>query len=395
MPAVHPTPSVPARSASDAARTQAAQRVTWVSVWINLLLTLLQMLVGWLAHSQSLIAHGLHSLSDLFSDFLVLWASRQGAQPADGQHPYGHARIETAATLILGVSLIAIGGGIIWESGRQLASGVSAVPVGALAFSIAVLTVFAKEGLYHYLIHHARALRSPLLTANALHSRADAASALVVVVGIGGALLGWVFLDALAAVLMGFMILKMGGELALEALRELIDTGLDEARVDSLRSVLLASPGVRGVHELRTRRMAHQVLVDVHIQVDPRISVSEGHQIAETARASVLAAQDDVLDVLVHVDPEVGEAADQAASQLPPRELLLPRLDQLFAELPRPERMLLHYLDGYIELDLYFSARQLPACPRGIGDIEQAFQDRARSEPLIRTLRLNFALHPH
>ncbi len=388
MPAVQPTPPHP-----DKLRAGEAQRATWISVWVNLLLTGVQMLVGWLAHSQSLVAHGLHSLSDLLSDFLVLWASHQGAQPADGQHPYGHARIETAATLLLGVSLIAVGGGIMWQSGQQLASGIGAEPVGWLAFWIAILTVVAKEGLYRYLNHVARRLRSPLLTANALHSRADAASALVVVVGIGGALFGWIFLDALAAVLMGFMILKMGAGLALEALRELIDTGLDETRVETLRAILLASHGVRGVHELRTRRMAHQVLVDVHIQVDPRISVSEGHQIAEAARAAVLAAQDDVLDVLVHVDPEVGDAADMAAGQLPSREILVPQLERLFADLPRPERMILHYLDGQIEIDLYFAASRLED-PDISGQIEARFSERARAEPLIRTLRFNFVVAP-
>lgn len=389
MPAAQSSPPPPDKP--DAQRADAAQRATWVSVWINLLLTGAQMLVGWLAHSQSLVAHALHSLSDLLSDFLVLWASHQGAQPADGQHPYGHARIETAATLLLGVSLVAVGGGIMWQSGQQLASGIGAEPVGWLAFWIAVLTVVAKEGLYRYLIGVARRLHSPLLTANALHSRADAASALVVVVGIGGALLGWAFLDALAAVLMGFMILKMGAELALEALRELIDTGLDENRVAAIRATLLASHGVRGVHDLRTRRMAHQVLVDVHVQVDPRISVSEGHQIAEAARAAILAAHEDILDVLVHIDPEIGNEADQAASRLPSRDVLRPRLERLFADLPRPERMILHYLDGQIEIDLYFTASHLnDGVPPQ--EIERRFSERARAEPLIRALRLNFVL---
>ena len=101
-------------------RTAEAQRATWVSVAVNLLMTIAQLIVGWLANSQSLVAHGLHSFSDLLSDFLVIYATRQSAHPADAAHPYGHARVETAATLILGASLTLIGGGILWESGMRL-----------------------------------------------------------------------------------------------------------------------------------------------------------------------------------------------------------------------------------------------------------------------------------
>ena len=192
-----------------AERAAEAQRATWVSVAVNLLMTIAQLVVGWLAHSQSLVAHGLHSFSDLLSDFLVIYASRQSAHPADEAHPYGHARMETAATLALGISLALIGGGILWESGMRL-QHIEVLPVVELsALWIAIATVISKEGLYRYLIRVAERQRSQLLTANALHTRADAASALVVVVGIGGALMGWAFLDLLAAALMGFMILRM------------------------------------------------------------------------------------------------------------------------------------------------------------------------------------------
>jgi len=276
--------------ASPGDRATEAQRATWVSVAVNLVMTVIQILVGWIGNSQSLIAHGLHSFSDLLSDFLVIYATRQSMHPADAEHPYGHARVETAATLILGASLALIGGFILWESGLRLQHVELLPAVEWLAFWVAVATVVAKEGLYRYLIRVAERLRSQLLTGNALHTRADAASALVVVVGIGGALLGWGFLDLLAAAVMGFMILRMGAELSWGALKELIDTGLDDTQVEAIRKTLLATPGVRDVHELRTRRMAHQALVDAHVLVDARISVSEGHRIAESARAGVVKA---------------------------------------------------------------------------------------------------------
>lgn len=285
-------------------RLAAAQRATWASVVVNLLLTIIQLIVGWVAHSQSLIAHGLHSFSDLLSDFLVLWANHQGAHPADAAHPYGHARIETAATLVLGISLTLVGAGILLTAAQQLQVMSEVPPVESLALWIALLTLAAKEGLFHYLKAVAERVHSAVMMANAWHTRADAASALVVAVGIGGSLLGWSFLDLLAAVLVGFMILKMGVEFAWEAMRELVDTGLSEEDVAAIRTTLAETPGVEGLHDLRTRRMAHRVLVDVHLQVDGNITVRDGHEIGEAARHRVLGMHPQVIDVLIHLDAE-------------------------------------------------------------------------------------------
>lgn len=375
--------------ATAAERAGTAQRATWVSVVVNLLMTVVQLVVGWLAHSQSLIAHGLHSFSDLLSDFLVIYASRQSAHPADREHPYGHARVETAATLVLGISLVLIGGGILWESGLRL-QHVDVLPaIEMAALWVAVATVLAKEALYRYLIAVGKRLRSQLLIANALHTRADAASALVVVVGIGGALLGWGFLDLLAAALMGFMILRMGAVLAWGAIKELIDTGLEESQVEAIRHSLLATPGVLGLHELRTRRMGHQALVDAHVLVDPRISVSEGHRIAESARARVLREQAEVLDVLVHIDPEDDLDVDLAVvARLPGRAAVLAELTPLLADLPEPEKVVLHYLGGGVEVELFFDCAEAER-----GDTlllaEKALVERLQGHPLIRSVRLN------
>lgn len=374
-------------------RLAAAQRATWVSVAVNLVMTLAQIVFGWLAHSQSLIAHGLHSFSDLLSDFLVLYASRQGAHPADERHPYGHARVETAATLVLGMSLMAIGGGILWDSGLRLQHVDSLQAVEWSAFWVAVATVLAKEGLYRYLIAVASRLRSQLLTANALHTRADAASALVVVVGIGGAVAGWPFMDVLAAALMGFMILRMGAMLAWGALRELIDTGLDAAQVVAIRETLVATPGVLGLHQLRTRRMAHQALVDAHVQVDPRISVSEGHRIAETARARVLRDHPEVLDVLVHIDPEDDLDPDLEAPRMPGREVLLRQLEPLLAGLPPPEKVILHYLGGQVEAEVFIDHAYFEN-GEALRRAEQDLAERLGGHPNFRVISLNCLVAP-
>jgi len=379
--------------ASAADRSAEAQRATWVSVAVNLVLTVVQLIIGWLAHSQSLMAHGLHSFSDLLSDFLVIYASRQSAHPADQAHPYGHARVETAATLVLGGSLALIGGGILWESGMRL-QHVEALPsVEWSALWAALATVVAKEGLYRYLIQVAERQRSQLLIANALHTRADAASALVVVVGIAGALLGWSFLDLLAAALMGFMILRMGVGLAWGALKELIDTGLDEVQVDAIRQTLLATPGVLGLHQLRTRRMAHQALVDAHVQVDARISVSEGHCIAETARARVLRAHPEVLDVLVHIDPDADFHPDIMLEQLPHRALLLEELRPLLADLPHPEKVVLHYLGDGVEVEV-FVGHDFFANGAALQAAEASLADKLQAHPAIHSFSLNCLVAP-
>ncbi|MDD2741510.1 MAG: cation diffusion facilitator family transporter [Rhodocyclaceae bacterium] len=383
--------TVPVITAAD--RAVEAQRATWVSVAVNLAMTLIQVLVGYLAHSQSLIAHGLHSFSDLLSDFLVIYATRQSAHPADSAHPYGHARIETAATFILGLSLTTIGGGILWESGMRL-QHIEALPsVELSALWVAIATVISKEALYRYLISVGERLRSQLMIANALHTRADAASALVVVAGIGGALLGWSFLDLLAAALMGFMILRMGLGLAWDAMKELIDTGLDETQVAAIHATVLATPGVLGLHELRTRRMAHQALVDAHVQVDARISVSEGHRIAESARARVLREHPEVLDVLVHIDPEDDLEPDLAAHRLPGREALLEELTPLLAGLPTPQRIVLHYLNGQVEVEVFLN-QDFFANGEALKTADTQLAERLGQHPTIRSISLNCHIAP-
>lgn len=285
-------------------RYREGRTVTWVSVSVNLILTLVQISVGLWAHAQSLVADGFHSLSDLVADFLVLVANFHSRHPADDQHPYGHQRIETAASFGLGLLLMATGGGILWAAADRVQHMQNLPPVSAIALWVALGTLAAKEGLFRYMLRVGERLNSPMLIANAWHARSDAASSLVVAAGIAGSLLGYPFLDPVAAVIVGFMILKMGFEFAWEALRELVDTGLKEEEVESIRATLAATPGVIDLHELRTRRMAHRVLVDVHLQVDGNITVREGHEIGETARKRVLAAHPEVLDVLVHLDVE-------------------------------------------------------------------------------------------
>jgi hypothetical protein len=233
-----------------------------------------------------------------------------------------------------------------------------------------------------------------MLAANAWHTRADAASALVVVAGIAGALIGWPFLDLLAAAIMGFMILRMGLKQAWESLQELIDTGLDKDKVDAIRRTLLETPGVLGLHEMRTRRMAHQALVDAHILVDPRISVSEGHRLGEQARQRALAAHPEVADVLVHIDAEEDQALMSNGAALPDRDVLMARLTELLGEeAPAIERTLLHYLGDRVEAEVFLPPE---ACldPARLPALERRIAACLPGDPHFRAISLNCRIAP-
>lgn len=354
-------------------RYAAAQRSTWVSIVINLVLTFLQVLGGFFAHSQALMADGLHSLADLLSDILVLFANRHGNRHADANHPYGHARIETAATLILGVLLAGLGAGLLVAAALRLQHPQAVLAVSPIALGIALVALIAKEGMFRYMLAVAKRVRSQMLVANAWHARSDAASSLVVVAGIAGNLLGYTFLDLVAAAVVGVMIAHMGAKLAYEALQELVDTGLDEEEVAAIRATLLATPGVRSLHDLRTRKMADNALVDAHIIVDPKVSVSEGHYIAEAARNAVLSAHH-VLDVMVHIDPEDDMQAKPNV-HLPNREALQQQLAEALA-MPEllQQRLVFHYLDGRIDAEIYLAANftNAPALQRLCDQLTQS-----------------------
>ncbi|MDE2598780.1 MAG: cation transporter [Rhodocyclaceae bacterium] len=337
-------------STTAAERSRAASHVTWVSIAVNLLLTTLQIVVGILAHAQSLVADGFHSLADVLADFMVLAANKHSGSPADEDHPYGHERIETLASLALGVVLLLTGAGILYAAIGRLQHLDDLPPVASIALWTAFATIAGKELLFRYMLRVGERLRSPMLIANAWHARADAASSLVVAAGIGGSLLGWRFLDPIAAIVVGLMVMRMGWRFSWEALAELVDTGIPSAERDAVMATVLATPGILACHSLRSRRMAHKVLVDARVQVSPRISVSEGHRIAETVHDRVLAEHIDVLDVMVHIDVEPDGTRD--ARQQPGRLALLAALQQSGLADLDDTRMTLHYLDSGLEIVL-------------------------------------------
>lgn len=280
----------------------AAQRSLWLSVAVNVVLTVLQIVTGLWAGSQALVADALHSLSDLIADFVALLARRHSHKAPDDDHHYGHQRYETAASLALGLLLLGAGASMLLGAGNKITSATPLAPVHQAALWVALLTLLSKELLFRYMLKIASEVKSSMLVANAWHARADAASSLVVALGIAGNLAGYTWLDPLAAALVGFMVGKTGWGFAWDALHDLMDRAADADTVAAIRATLLATPGVQGVHDLRTRRMADQIQVDVHLEIDGNLTVHQGHDIAAAARLRVMSSQP-VLDVMTHIDP--------------------------------------------------------------------------------------------
>lgn len=368
-------------------RHEEGRRITWVSVVVNVVLTAMQIVVGVVAHSASLVADAMHTLSDIVADVFVLWANRRSAEAADEEHPYGHGRYETVASLVLGVLLMVTGAGILIAAAGRLQNIAGVPQVGEAAMWAAIATLAGKEGLFRYMLGVAERLRSPMLVANAWHARADALSSLVVAVGIGGALLGFNFADAVAAIVVGAMIVKAGAGFAWDAVRELIDTGLSAEEVAGIRTTLAATRGVVGIHDLRTRRMAHQVLVDAHLQVSPRVSVSEGHRIGEVARTRVLAEHPEVLDVLVHIDAE-NDLSSLRGERLPEREELLAHLAELLGvDAAKLTDVTLHYLGQKVEAEIRLDQESMDGTA-GIEALRAQLAERLPGNPWFASVTL-------
>ncbi|AZN37108.1 cation diffusion facilitator family transporter [Iodobacter ciconiae] len=282
--------------------TSAATRSTWVSVIVNIILASAQVVIGLFAHSQALIADGIHSLSDLVSDGVVLFASHHSKKDADEDHPYGHQRFETAASLIIGLILLAVGIGMLWAAFNKLEAPETIQKVHVVALWVAGAALISKELLFRYMLSVAKRVKSSMLVANAWHARSDAASSLVVSLGIIGNLLGYPILDPIAALLVGFMISKMGWQFSWDALHDLMDRAADDDEVQAIRQTLLTTPGVLGVHDLRTRKMGDMIVVDAHLEVEALITVEAGHDIAVGARQRVM-QRHRVLNLMTHLDP--------------------------------------------------------------------------------------------
>jgi len=341
--------------ASDEQNYLAKRRATLAGVAVNLPLAIIKITVGYLGRSQALLADGIHSLSDLVSDALVLAALRVGAKKADIDHPYGHARIETAAMAGVAIMLLLAAAGLGYDAFRRIATPELLFRPGWLALGVAVLSLALKEGLYWYTIGVAKQTRSPLLEANAWHHRSDALSSIAAVVGIAGSMAGVAYMDAIGALVIAIMLAWVGVKYAWRSVSELVDTGLDPERLKVVREHIAAVPGVREMRRLRTRTMGgRDAYADVGVFVDPYMSLTEAHRVSEAISKRLVTHVDEITDICVHIEPD-GHADAPAAFELPLREEIVPALEQAFSGLPghdQIQRITLHYLDEAIEAEI-------------------------------------------
>lgn len=352
-------------------RYLAAKQVTIVGAIVNCLLGVIKSFGGLLFNSQALLADGIHSFADLFSDAMVLIASKYGSQEADKAHPYGHQRIETAATLLLSLFLILAGAGIAWDAIYEVIFEQSDAP-GWLALLIALVSIGANEILFHYTKHVGERIQSELIIANAWHHRSDALSSIVVAIGLLASMAGFYYCDAIAAIIVAAFIIKMGWRYGWNSVRELIDTAVAPEIVSRIERAIQEVPGVIKLHQLRTRTMGSDIYIDVHIQVEPKISVSEGHFIAQHVSFAIYNKIDDVKDITVHVDPEDDEVV-QPSFKLPDRQTI----DKLFMNTwrksyPAFRHATIHYLDGALEIEVAFSEKVPLSLQADIDEVMQA-----------------------
>lgn len=373
-------------------RAGAIVKTAVVGGLVNLGLSVLKVGAGVLWHSQALVADGIHSLSDLLSDVLVWYAGCHTARAPDQEHPYGHGRYETLATLVLGVLLLMVAGGIGWDAGKRLFAPDELLWPQPLALAAVLVSILVKEWLYWWTLGYARRARSELLRANAWHHRSDAVSSVVVLVGLVGTLLGLPYLDAIAAVVIAVMIAHIGWKLGHQSIRELVDAGLEAEHLAAIEKTIGSVGGVRSLHRLRTRKHGWQAAVDVHVLVDPRLSVSEGHMIALLVEERLKSQIDEITDVTVHIDPEDDERGPISVA-LPTRAEALTRLERLWEGVPEAtsrRRTVLHYLNGRIDVEVYLPLDVCTgACSRA-EDIRDRLQSALAADPIFNQALVYF-----
>ena len=276
-------------------------KVTLIGTASNLILSIIKFAGGIIGHSAAMIADATHSVSDLLTDMIVLIMFKVGQKPKDEDHPYGHGKAETLGTTVVGFIIISVGIGLAYEAWEMIQSGITRIPE-PLAAGTALISIFIKEWLFRYTRSVGEKSNNSLLLANAWHHRSDAISSIAALVGIIGAMLGFPALDPIAATMVAFMIMKVGYELTLGGFRDLMDTALDEKDTQSIQVAIDDVSGVLKSHDLRTRKIGGEILMDVHIQVDSDLTVTEGHEVAERVRRKLIKNYPNTQDVLVHVD---------------------------------------------------------------------------------------------
>lgn len=342
-------------------RNKEAQKVTIIGAILDTLLGFAKIIIGAASNSNALIADGIHSFSDLLTDFMVVIIFHFSHDEPDDEHPWGHARFETIGTVFLGCVLIAVAGAMAFESIREFWISTTVPTPGWPALVVALISILSKEWIYRYTLAAGKRLKSDLLIANAWHSRTDAFSSIVVLFGILGAMAGYAWLDILAAVIVAAFVGKIGWDLTWDSIKELVDTALPEERVNELRETVEEVDGIINVHHFKSRNMGSKSLLEMHIQVAPYCSASEGHWIGDAAVIKLLQRFDDIGHVIFHIDT-YDDAEESYCRVLPLRkeieDTITEHLHQYAPEI-KDYHVTLHYLHDLIEIELKFDPKNI------------------------------------
>lgn len=339
-----------------------ATKVTLVGMCLDIVLGVGKIIGGLLGNSFALVTDGIHSLTDAISDIFVLVMHRIGRSAPDEEHPWGHGRFETVGTIAMGILFFTTAGILVFDSVQKLIEPSTVEIPAASTILIAMLSVAGKEWVFHYTMNVAQKLNSSLLKANAWHSRSDAFSSIAVVVGISGALLGYPWMDTLAAIVVALIIAKVGWELCADALRELVDTQVPKQRRDQIETEILNVGGIIGINNLRSRSSGGKIILELSLLVDPNITVSEGHAIGDTVSKALTGQFSDIADVIVHIYPDAA-LSKASSTNLPNRQLVLTLLKQQWQGLLSEEEIQsvsLKYSDHGIAVNLMLKAATLP-----------------------------------
>ena len=369
--------STTSKSSQLAMEATAANRVTIIGMVLDLVLGAIKCVGGSLFHSQALMADGVHSLSDAASDVLVIGVMKAARRGPDPGHPYGHQRIETVGTMLLGSALIAVGAALAWDNIlRLMDTSPTALPEWPVLVA-AVLSIASKEWIYRYTRRVGESIRSDLIVANAWHSRTDAFSSVIVLVSVAGAMAGYVWLDALAAIAIALIVGHIGWGFTWRSVKELVDTGIPVQEIERLRDIARSTEGVRNVHELRSRKMGADILIDVHLVVSPDISVSEGHQIGLQVVERMRESLSDLAQITFHIDAENDEVSPPTTIRLPSRHEIEQDISTRLGLTLKHDRLRLHYLRNKVHLELFLENERTPEERKVLEDLQDHLEAQA------------------
>lgn len=292
-------------------REKRIQKVTLVGSVVNLLLSVGKIAAGLLGRSAAMITDGIHSLSDLLSDIVVLVFVRISSKKIDHDHEYGHGKFETLATLIVSMLLLVVGAGFLVSGVKSILAVVSGEILprpGYVALVAAIVSIVLKEWLYRYTVAEGKKVDSPVMIANAWHHRSDAFSSVASLVGIGGAILlgeKWTVLDPLVSCVISIAIIVVAVKMAGPSLDELLDGSLPKSMEDEIMRLASGVSGVRNVHNLKTRRNGSSVIIDAHVVVDPDMPVRQSHQIATSVEKALRSKFGTATQISIHIEPDV------------------------------------------------------------------------------------------